>query len=110
MEEKGFQSMTEVIGRSLPYLVEHAQLPRGIQVVFQISPEECNGCGICLTACRTGGNDAIVWREGLPQVIMNKCIGCGICRAMCFVKAIYLVRPSGEANAHLNEPRLIQKG
>jgi dihydropyrimidine dehydrogenase (NAD+) subunit PreA len=43
MEEKGFQSMTEVIGRSLPYLVEHAQLPRGIQVVFQISPEECNG-------------------------------------------------------------------
>lgn len=34
MEEKGFQSMTDVIGRSLPYLVEHSQLPRGIQEKF----------------------------------------------------------------------------
>ncbi|MHB8075827.1 NAD-dependent dihydropyrimidine dehydrogenase subunit PreA [Desulfosporosinus fructosivorans] len=99
MEEKGFRSLTEVIGRSLPYLVEHSQLPRGIQVVSQIQSELCNGCRSCLTACRTGGNDAIIWREGFPQVIMNKCIGCGICRAMCFEKAITLVRPSGAGNA-----------
>ncbi|TGE37486.1 NAD-dependent dihydropyrimidine dehydrogenase subunit PreA [Desulfosporosinus fructosivorans] len=98
MEEKGFQSITEVIGRSLPYLVEHSQLPRGIQVVSQIQSELCNGCRSCLTACRTGGNNAIIWREGFPQVIMNKCIGCGICRAMCFEKAITLVRPSGAVN------------
>ncbi len=98
MREKGFRNITEVIGRSLPYLVEHSQLPRGIQVVSQIQSEVCNGCGICLTACRTGGNDAIIWREGFPQVIMNKCLGCGICRAMCFVKAINLVRPTGDVN------------
>jgi len=97
MEAKGFQSLLEVRGRSLPYLVEHARLPRGIQVVSQIRSEVCNGCGVCLTACRTGGNDAIVWKEGLPNVIMNKCIGCGVCRAMCSEKAINLVRPSGEA-------------
>jgi len=93
MEAKGFQSLTEVIGRSLPYLVEHSLLPRGIQVVSQIHSRVCNGCGSCLTACRTGGNEAISWRDGLPEVIMNKCIGCGICRAMCSVKAISLVRP-----------------
>ena len=98
MEEKGFQSILEVIGRSLPYLVEHAQLPRGIQVVSQIRTEMCNACGTCLTACRAGGNQAIVWSEGRPQVIMSQCIGCGICRAMCLVQAINLVRPSGEAN------------
>ncbi len=94
MEEKGFQSLAEVIGRSLPYLVEHSQLPRGIQFVSQIRAEVCDGCGTCVTACLTGGNDAIIWRDGLPQVIMNKCIGCGICRSMCSVKAINLVRPS----------------
>lgn len=104
MEEKGFHSMLEVIGRSLPYLVEHSQLPRGIQVVSQISSEVCNGCGICLTACRSGGNHAIVWKEGRPQVIMNQCIGCGICRAMCTVKAINLVRPRAVLNL---KPRLI---
>lgn len=107
MEEKGFQSLSEVIGRSLPYLVEHSQLPRGIQFVSHIRTEVCDGCGVCLTACRSGGNDAIIWRDGLPQVIMNKCIGCGICRAMCSVKAINLVRPSGDANAYVNEiPKL----
>ena len=107
MEEKGYQSLTEVIGRSLPYLVEHAQLPRGIQVVSQIRSEVCNGCGICVTACRTGGNNAIVWKAGRPEVIMNRCIGCGICRAMCSVKAIHLVRPCGDAKAPLMRPSLI---
>jgi len=103
MEEKGFQSISEVIGRSLPNLVEHAQLPRGIQFISQIRAEVCDGCGVCLTACRAGGNDAIIWRDGLPQVIMNKCIGCGICRAMCLVKAINLVRPSGDPNTYLEK-------
>jgi len=41
-------------------------------------------------------NNAIIWREGRPQVIMSRCIGCGICLAMCSVKAINLVRPSVE--------------
>ena len=106
MEEKGFQSLTEVIGRSLPYLVEHAQLPRGIQVVAQIESEVCNRCGTCLSVCRAGGNEAIVWREGRPQVIMNQCIGCGLCHAMCLVQAIHLVRPSGEAKAGKERVRI----
>ncbi|KJR48904.1 Dihydropyrimidine dehydrogenase [NADP+] [Desulfosporosinus sp. I2] len=93
MEEKGFQSLTDVIGRSLPYLVEHSQLPRGIQVVANIQSEVCVGCGTCYTACRTGGHDAIVLIKGRPQVEISKCIGCGICRAMCSSKAISLARP-----------------
>ncbi|TGE34559.1 NAD-dependent dihydropyrimidine dehydrogenase subunit PreA [Desulfosporosinus sp. Sb-LF] len=93
MEEKGFQSMTDVIGRSLPYLVEHSQLPRGIQVVSHIRTEDCDGCGSCYTACRTGGHEAIALVEGLPQVIRSECIGCGLCRAMCSAKAITLIRP-----------------
>jgi len=93
MEEKGFQSLTDLIGRSLPYLVEHSQLPRGIQVVSRIQSEVCDGCGVCYTACRTGGHDAIVLIKGRPQVEISKCIGCGLCRAMCSSKAISLVRP-----------------
>lgn len=96
MKEKGFQSLTDVIGRSLPYLVEHSRLPRGIQVVSYIQKEVCNGCGVCYTACRTGGHEAIIWINEFPQVEVDKCIGCGICRAMCFLKAIILIRPSGE--------------
>ncbi|HUX46662.1 MAG TPA: NAD-dependent dihydropyrimidine dehydrogenase subunit PreA [Desulfosporosinus sp.] len=96
MIEKSFQNMTEVIGRSLPYLVGHSQLPRGIQLVSQIQADVCNGCGICYTVCRSGGHEAISWVEGLPQVIISKCIGCGICRAMCSGKAIILVRPNEE--------------
>lgn len=96
MKEKGFQNLTEVIGKSLPYLVEHSRLPRGIQVVSNIDTEVCNGCGACFTACQTGGHGAISLVNGLPQVNVSKCIGCGICRAMCFLKAITLIRPNGK--------------
>ena len=96
MKEMGFQSLTDVIGRSLPYLVEHSQLPRGIQFVAHIREEVCAGCGICYTACRSGGHEAISFMEGLPQVSVSKCIGCGLCRAMCSLNAISLVRPAGE--------------
>ncbi|MBC2722786.1 NAD-dependent dihydropyrimidine dehydrogenase subunit PreA [Desulfosporosinus sp.] len=100
MREKGFQNLTEVIGKSLPYLVEHSRLPRGIQVVSTIHKELCNGCGVCLSACRAGGHQAIIWTDGFPQVEADKCIGCGICRAMCFLKAITLIRPS-RAKVHV---------
>lgn len=94
MKEMGFQSLTDVIGRSLPYLVEHSQLPRGIQFVAHIRKELCDGCGTCSTACRSGGHDAISRAEEFPQVTMSRCIGCGLCRAMCSTKAISLVRPT----------------
>jgi dihydroorotate dehydrogenase (subfamily 1) family protein len=97
MEEKGFRNLEDVIGRSLPFLVEHSQLPRGIQLVSHIQPDVCIGCGVCYTACRTGGQEAIVWRAGsLPRVIKSKCIGCGICKAMCSFNAITLIRPAQE--------------
>ena len=95
MKEKGFQSLTDIIGKSLPYLVEHSRLPRGIQVVSNIQKEVCDSCGACYTACRAGGHEAIQWINGSPQVEVNKCIGCGLCRSMCFLKAITLIRPSG---------------
>ncbi|MDP4161326.1 MAG: 4Fe-4S binding protein, partial [Bacillota bacterium] len=96
MKEKGFQSLTDVIGKSLQYLVEHSRLPRGIQVVSNIENEVCDGCGSCYTACRAGGHEAIQWINGFPRVEVDKCIGCGICRSMCFLKAITLIRPSGD--------------
>ena len=108
MEEKGFQNMTDVIGRSLPFLVEHSQLPRGIQFVAHILPEVCNGCGDCYSVCRTGGHEAIVLREGyLPKILLSRCIGCGICRAMCSLKAITLIRPAEELNSYQEDDLII---
>ncbi|MDA8223459.1 NAD-dependent dihydropyrimidine dehydrogenase subunit PreA [Desulfosporosinus sp.] len=101
MKEKGFQSLTDVIGKSLPYLVDHSRLPRGIQVVSHIQKEDCNGCGACCIACESGGHGAISLVDGLPQVEVNKCIGCGICRSMCLSKAITLIRPNGKQSTSL---------
>lgn len=97
MTEMSFQSLSDVIGRSLPYMVLHSQLPRGIQFVARIREEICNGCGICYTACRSGGQEAILIMQGSPQVLVNQCIGCGLCVAMCSLKAISLVRPAVES-------------
>ncbi|WP_088226134.1 NAD-dependent dihydropyrimidine dehydrogenase subunit PreA [Desulfosporosinus sp. FKB] len=99
MEEKSFQSLTDVIGRSLPYLVGHSHLPRGIQVVSHINADRCNRCGDCYYVCRTGGHDAVFWTEGLPEVDIRRCIGCGLCQAMCSSQAISLTRLIGERSS-----------
>lgn len=94
MEKKSFLNLSSVVGKSLPYLVDLSQLPRGIQVVSKVKVAKCNRCGLCQAACRAGGYDAIQWDEwGFPQTDKNRCRGCGICRAICSQEAISLVRP-----------------
>lgn len=98
MDEKGFQNSMDVVGMSLPYMVEHAQLPRGIQVVAKIQTENCNNCYACQIACRSGGHEAIGVEEGHPVVDPDQCHGCGLCLAVCPIDAVTLIRPNQEMN------------
>lgn len=97
MDKKGFVNISSISGRSLTYLVEHSQLPRGLQVVSKIDPRLCTRCGVCYTACRAGGYEALLKNsDGSFQVDSSQCGGCGICRAVCSQGAITLARPSSD--------------
>lgn len=80
LEEKGFSLVDQLIGRALPLIKNHDDLPRQ-QVRSFVVQENCIGCGRCYVACRDGGHRAISWdsTNRLPDVDMEKCVGCGLC-------------------------------
>lgn len=87
MEKQGHSSWEEVIGRSLKYLkpAKDLQLVPGRAV---IDPDTCIGCLKCVGL---GHCDALVERDGLPEVRPEKCVACGICVGVCPQQAITIV-------------------
>jgi len=80
LDDMGMNSITDLIGKSLPYLTDHDNLPRQ-QVRSHVIDEKCIGCGRCFIACRDGGHEAIEWNQAKrrPTISLEKCVGCGLC-------------------------------
>jgi dihydropyrimidine dehydrogenase (NAD+) subunit PreA len=80
LEEMSLNSISEIIGKSLPFLSDHDSLPRQ-QLRSFVVEDKCIGCGRCFIACRDGGHEAITWNQESrrPQISTEKCVGCGLC-------------------------------
>lgn len=84
MEEKNFNSIREMVGRSLNLLVEHDDLDRSCKVVSSINKDWCLKDNVCYIACRDGGYKAISINSGdVPSIDEEKCRGCGVCLSVC---------------------------
>jgi dihydropyrimidine dehydrogenase (NAD+) subunit PreA len=59
MYEKGFQSIEDFRGLSLPRMTEWKDLNLNYKVVAQIDEAKCIGCGLCYTACWDGAHQCI---------------------------------------------------
>ena len=71
-------------------------------ISFYISPEECQGCLICMRNCPT---DAITGGKRMIHVIdPNKCINCGTCLDVCPSRFSAVVKVSGEQLLTPEEP------
>lgn len=96
LEEKRFSSVEEIIGRALPHVVEHSQLPRGGRVRAHVEAEKCIGCGVCYVACRDGGHQAMQFgADRVARVDEDKCVGCGFCPTTCPVAGCLTLRYEG---------------
>jgi dihydropyrimidine dehydrogenase (NAD+) subunit PreA len=80
LSDKNYNSVADLIGRALPHLTDHDNLPRQ-QVRSFVVEGKCIGCGRCYIACRDGGHEAITWNyeKRLPEISRDKCVGCGLC-------------------------------
>ncbi|MHA2247059.1 MAG: NAD-dependent dihydropyrimidine dehydrogenase subunit PreA [Candidatus Hodarchaeales archaeon] len=84
MEEKGYNSVNEFIGKSLKYLHAFSAFETEPQIKAKIiNAEKCTGCGICVTSCRDGAYDAITLEDKNVEVNDTICDGCGLCVNMC---------------------------
>ena len=59
MAEKGFASIDDFRGRSLPTVVDWNQLNLNYQIVARIHENLCIGCQLCYTACWDGAHQCI---------------------------------------------------
>lgn len=83
LEEMEFRSPHDIVGKALPNIVAHDELPRQ-KVRSRIEEPACIGCGVCVVACRDGGHMAIERTDSrVPRVDETRCVGCGLCAHVC---------------------------
>jgi dihydropyrimidine dehydrogenase (NAD+) subunit PreA len=99
LEDMSIDSVTQLVGKALPYLTDHDSLPR-IQVRSHVVAEKCIGCGRCYIACRDGGHEAISWDDERrrPEISDEKCVGCGLCLLTQPVQGCLELSPLGGNN------------
>jgi dihydropyrimidine dehydrogenase (NAD+) subunit PreA len=68
MREKGFASIEDFRGLSLPKIVEWKHLDLNYKIVARIHAEKCIGCELCYTACNDGAHQCIHLME-TPETI-----------------------------------------
>ena len=88
----GFEFVNQFVGIGTKKIVSSTKgLSRKQQLVSNIDPERCIGCGRCFVACRDGAYNAISFLKNREvKVDINKCVGCGLCSVVCPVtKSIF---------------------
>ena len=54
-----------------------------------VDREACNSCGVCIERCQV---DAMIEKDDVIDVRLEKCIGCGLCVTGCPTQAARLIR------------------
>lgn len=89
MNEKGFKTIDEMVGRALPNVKSWENLNLDYQIIAEIHKEKCIGCQLCYIACEDGAHQAIGLSSNgtrVPFIIEENCVGCNLCSLVCPVE------------------------
>ena len=107
MDEKGFRSVHEMVGKAVPNFVDWGDLDLNYRIVAKINPDLCIGCQKCVVACHDGAHQCIHMDAGItvPRVDEPECVGCNLCQIVCPVTGCITMVPvdNGYAPASWND-------
>ena len=95
MEEKGFTSIGDTVGRAIPSLTDWQHLNLNYTVKAQIDQDLCIKCGRCHIVCEDTSHQAIYARnngERRYEVNEEECVGCNLCVTVCPVENCLTLR------------------
>ncbi len=92
MEEKGFQSPHDFIGKSVSRISDYKDFNIMYKTIAEIDYDKCIKCNLCYVACEDGTHQAIeLVRENgqsVPKILEEECVGCRMCELICPVHCI----------------------
>lgn len=93
MEEKGFETCDQFIGKSLPRVSSFGDFDLGFQSVARVDHDKCIQCNLCYIACNDAAHQCIDLKEmkltsdpserQWPVVREDDCVGCALCASVC---------------------------
>lgn len=85
MEEKGFETLDEVVGLALRNITTPSEFTRTFKIRPAFDHDTCIGCGRCYVSCYDGGHQAIDWDDEMrrPSLNTDRCVGCHLCQKVC---------------------------
>lgn len=88
MQEKGYTSLDQLVGKALANVVPASDLDRNTFVFPMFDWHKCIACGRCVISCQDGGHQALELADGKVRFLPKKCVGCHLCAMVCPVQAI----------------------
>jgi dihydropyrimidine dehydrogenase (NAD+) subunit PreA len=87
MDEKGFTSVDEIVGRAVPNVTDWQYLNLNYVAKAKINQDLCISCGRCFAACEDTSHQAIsMSEERVFEVIDDECVACNLCVNVCPVE------------------------
>jgi dihydropyrimidine dehydrogenase (NAD+) subunit PreA len=87
MDEKGFATINDFIGKSVPNITHWEDLDINFHVIAKINQDKCIHCGLCYIACEDGSHQSINLAYGKPYntytIKEEECVGCNLCKLVC---------------------------
>lgn len=87
MDEKGYKSVDEIVGRAVPNVTDWQYLNLNYITKARIDPESCISCGRCYAACEDTSHQAIEMSPDRVFSVKNdECVACNLCVNVCPVE------------------------
>lgn len=106
MDEKGFEKITDFVGKSVPTMTEWEKLDLNFHIVANINQDKCIHCGLCHIACEDTSHQAIFKTDGMPYndytINEPECVGCNLCKLVCPVDDCITMEEKRVAPDYLN--------
>ncbi len=106
MDDKGYASVEEVVGRAVPNLSDWQYLNLNYIAKAKIDQDKCIKCGRCYAACEDTSHQAISMSlDRVFEVKNDECVACNLCLNVCPVEGCITLDPlaAGELDERTGE-------
>ncbi|RYD89804.1 MAG: NAD-dependent dihydropyrimidine dehydrogenase subunit PreA, partial [Sphingobacteriales bacterium] len=106
MDEKGFATIHDFIGKSVPTMTRWEELDINYHHVANIDQDKCIHCGLCYITCEDTSHQAINLDYGKPyntySIKKDDCVGCNLCQLVCPVDSCITMKVERKAPDYVN--------